>query len=629
MAEQQNFAYNTTWNGSPSSTWTSKQTTVTTHDLIRNTSYQTIYNYLPGGGIGFTAPLQSVPLEKSVIYDDFSGATLKTVTKGWINSLLLGCEIETLDNGANSGAWYSYGSGNQMTDKKEYDYGLIGSATACTGSGFGASPPPSGITPTRETATSYQSFANTPIYPSGPSIFDQPSTVQVYGGSALTAETDYLYDGSSVTGVSAIQHDDTKYGVSYNNRGNVTTKTVKCLQTGCSNAVTTYKYDQTGQRTSLTDPCGNGNCSDMTGTTHTATFSYANSFTLLSGGQNVSYSPGGNTNAYLTQVTDALGHTSTFTYDYANGQLTASKDPNDIAANRPGTTYIYNDVFARPTSYTFPDGALTAFAYNDMAPSPTVTISKLIDNASNLNSTSTTVMDGLGHVVQTQLTSDPDGTDYVDIAYNGLGQVQTRSNPHRASALTTDGTSAYTYDALGRNIEVDEPDGSDVETKYAGNCSTVNDETGKARMSCSDALGRLTNVEEPGPGASAATAGTGTIAVSGSLQSGTSSATAGTGSVTINGTEEAVTIYPCGLSSCPQLVYDSGIVSLTVNGFTASASYNQGAYAYSIASAFDLLPCFGTKLSMISAKERGRGNVEEQAHGGTDHRGFEATGSGA
>ena len=37
----------------------------------------------------------------------------------------------------------------------------------------------------------------------------------------------------------------------------------------------------------------------------------------------------------------------------------------------------------------------------------------------------------------------------------------------------------------------------------------------------------------------------------------------------------------------------------------------------------DLLPCFRTKLSMICAKERGRGYVEEQAHGGADDRGAE------
>src|ERR1700690_3506397 len=43
----------------------------------------------------------------------------------------------------------------------------------------------------------------------------------------------------------------------------------------------------------------------------------------------------------------------------------------------------------------------------------------------------------------------------------------------------------------------------------------------------------------------------------------------------------------------------------------------------------DLLPCFRTKLSMICAKERGRGYVEEQAHGSADDRGTEASRGGA
>jgi len=42
IAEQQDFTYTTTWNPSDFTSWTSKQTTVTTHDLVRGTSFQTI-----------------------------------------------------------------------------------------------------------------------------------------------------------------------------------------------------------------------------------------------------------------------------------------------------------------------------------------------------------------------------------------------------------------------------------------------------------------------------------------------------------------------------------------------------------------------------------------------------------
>ncbi|MFY9732091.1 MAG: hypothetical protein WAK24_15905, partial [Candidatus Acidiferrales bacterium] len=41
----------------------------------------------------------------------------------------------------------------------------------------------------------------------------------------------------------------------------------------------------------------------------------------------------------------------------------------------------------------------------------------------------------------------------------------------------------------------------------------------------------------------------------------------------------------------------------------------------------DLLPCFRTKLSMISHSGKGEEHVEEQAHRGADDWGVEATGS--
>ena len=116
-------------------------------------------------------------------------------------------------------------------------------------------------------------------------------------------------------------------------------------------------------------------------------------------------------------------------------------------------------------------------------------------------------MDGIGHVVETQLTSDPDGTDLVDTTYDGLGRVSTVSNPYR-SGLTygSEGTTTYAYDALGRTTSVTQPDGtppssgscplSDICTVYLGNTTTVTDEAGNQRKSQTDALGRLTFVWE-------------------------------------------------------------------------------------------------------------------------------------
>ncbi len=87
--------------------------------------------------------------------------------------------------------------------------------------------------------------------------------------------------------------------------------------------------------------------------------------------------------------------------------------------------------------------------------------------------------------------------------YDALGHVSTVSNPYRSTNDPTYGITTYDYDALGRTNLVIPPDGTtnanNVATAYSGNCTTVTDQTGKSRKSCSDALGRLTGVwEDPG-----------------------------------------------------------------------------------------------------------------------------------
>lgn len=484
IALQQDFAYSTNWQPS-ANYWLTKTTTVSTHDLLRGITFQTVYTYQ--GRSGLTVPdersdvINSIPVEQTVTYKDTAGNTLETVTKAWVDQYRLHCELHTLDNGLISGAFYTYGAGAKVTDKKEYDFGLITSTSVCQNSN---SPPPSGITPTRETVTNYQSFANTPIYTFGPSIFDRPSSVITYDSSGTrAAETDYSYDQAAVSSLSSAPtgHDETNYSASYNNRGNATTITKQCFQgsTSCTNVVTTSTYDETGQLVSAIDPNGN-----------TTQYSYADNYQTGSG------TPPGNTNAYLTTITyptvNGVTQHQYFQYAYSDGQLTQSQDDNDVAAGL-STSYQYADPLRRPTEADFPDGGYTKLSYTDTAPSPSVTKTTLIDSkvTPNVVESTTTVMDGVGHGVQIQLTSDPEGIDYTDSTYDGLGHLWKQSNPHRSSGLPTDGTTAYTYDALGRTTQVIQPDGSATNTSYSGNCKTVTDEIGNSRKSCSDALGTL------------------------------------------------------------------------------------------------------------------------------------------
>jgi len=472
IALQQDFSYSTTWDTNIPFTWDSKQTIVTTHDLVAGITYQTVYNYSssnqqnpPNDHSSFAAQL---PIEQSIIYKAPNGTVLRTEYKSWRTRSLLASSCQTLDNNMTSGVFYAYSAGDQLADKKEYDFGVV-QPGVCT--------IPS-ATPTRETVINYQSFANTPIYTNGPSIFDRPSTVVIKDANGNTAaETDYSYDQASVGSASATDHDETNYSASSGApRGNATTVTRKCLQS-CTNQAATYTFDETGQVTKMTDPNGN-----------VTQYSYTDNYT--------SGTPPGNTNAYLTQVimpvTNGVSHIGNFSYGYADGQLTQSKDQNSQI-----TRYTYADSLGRLTETDYPDGGQVLVSYNDVPPAPSITTQKLIKSGQYM--TAVSVMDGMGHVTDSELTSDPQGVDQALTSYDGIGHPRTVTNPYRSMSDPTYGVTTYTYDALGRTTQIGEADGSLVNTSYSGNCTTVVDEQSKNRESCSDGLGRLTSViENPG-----------------------------------------------------------------------------------------------------------------------------------
>jgi len=194
-------------------------------------------------------------------------------------------------------------------------------------------------------------------------------------------------------------------------------------------------------------------------------------------------------------VQNALGQTTASNYDLNTGLLTSTTDPNNQT-----TTYAYDNMW-RLTAAGFPDGGQTTFAYTSLAPFQVTVTSKI---TSTMNLVSTAVVDGLGRVKQTQLNSDPQGIVYADTTYDALGRQATLSNPYRSTTDPTYGVTTYQYDALNRVTKVIPPDGSsttnNVATAYTGNCATVTDRAGKPLKSCSDGLGRLTQVFEPDAG---------------------------------------------------------------------------------------------------------------------------------
>ena len=525
--EEQDFAYTTTWPGGTSSptsyNWTSKQTTITTKDLLRNTSFQTIYTYSPMtpppvGPSYAPQTLGVVPQENTIAYYDANGSLLKTTTKTWQTINLMSGECETLPNGQTSGKFYQYqpyaGFNNYgapinpgalwtdlPTDVAEFDYGAVSSTCAKPTT-----------TPLRETKTSYQSFSNSPLFPFA-SILDRPSQVQVYGNGTMLSQTNYYYDQTSPAYVAAYGHDDTNYGSgSTAPRGNPTTVTKQCFvgSTSCTASTTTYTYDTTGQIITAVDACGNTTCSDMSGTTHTTTYSYTDNYT--------NGAPPSATNAYVTKITDPAGHTTQYQWGYQDGKMWSRVDNNSQT-----TKYCYTmggcggstfDPFYRLTQVIYPDSGQETISYSDAGPTPSVSTNTLISGSTSLNQT--TNYNAMGLALTKQITSDPYGTDITTTTYDGLSHVWTATNPYRSTSDTTYGTITYTYDALGRTTTQKQQDGNTLTWCYDGlktqgqsNCLAnqssktsytwvdYSDEDGHHFQRVSDALGRLAAVMEP------------------------------------------------------------------------------------------------------------------------------------
>jgi YD repeat-containing protein len=204
------------------------------------------------------------------------------------------------------------------------------------------------------------------------------------------------------------------------------------------------------------------------------------------------------------QITNALSQTTTYGYDCNTGLVSNIQDRNDAAAHRTGTTYTYTSMHDLQ-SVSYPDGGFASADYHGYAiplnVTTTVTASPEPAIVSNVK------YDGLGRPVA---ATAPSGA-ITDTAYDGLGRVASGSNPHFSSPSTTDGITRYAYDALGRTIlqcqQDNSPSGACLTTNantsyrqwsYAGNVVTFYDEARNFWQRTSDALGRLTNVMEPG-----------------------------------------------------------------------------------------------------------------------------------
>ncbi|HXE90757.1 MAG TPA: hypothetical protein VNK82_07325, partial [Terriglobales bacterium] len=320
----------------------------------------------------------------------------------------------------------------------------------------------------RRTLTDYRAFEATGTSYKTANLLDLVSATTVFSDAGETqqkARTEYKYDESSLqpSGITT-QRNASPPGP----RGNLTTVR-RWLNPGGTYLSSPTTYFDTGMVYQAKDPL-----------LHTTTYTYSSAFA----------------GAYPTQIqyptTGSTTHIVSRNYDFNTGLLTSATDENNQTM-----TFVYDNMF-RQTQENRPDSGQTTWAYTNSAPFKVTATAKI---TSTMNLVSEAEVDGLGRVKQTRLTSDPEGTVYVDTTYDNVGRKKTVSNPYRSTGESTYGITEYQYDALGRVTKVIPPDGSptanNVTTTYAGPTVTVTDQAGKVRKSETDALGRLIRVWEP------------------------------------------------------------------------------------------------------------------------------------
>jgi RHS repeat-associated protein len=351
----------------------------------------------------------------------------------------------------------------------------------------------------RETDTTYKWETNADYLSAR--LLDLPASVVIKNGSGCAlSETDYTYDEPSyLTGTTV----STQHVAAPNPapvRGNLSTvkkwlaPTSSCNPTGGTAVTSHTNWYDTGEPYQKIDPLG-----------HTTTLSYDPAYV------------GGYVTQTCSPQTGSVSHCVSGTYDFITGALTSLSNENATsqasgvtqgdAAHTSNFTYDY--MFRLTSAQAPPDpgnggtSAQTSFTFSAPNAFP-VNVQRTKSITTALTDSATSFFDGLGRAYQTQHVL-PGGTVTVDTHFDLAGHPDTVSNPYFSTADPTYGATTNLYDALDRVYQTTKQDGSISKVAYSvpttiavnGDCVQTSDEAGKQRGACSDALGRLVEVDEP------------------------------------------------------------------------------------------------------------------------------------
>lgn len=205
-------------------------------------------------------------------------------------------------------------------------------------------------------------------------------------------------------------------------------------------------------------------------------------------------------NLYPATITNALGQTVKYQYDYAVGKPNQTIDANN---NKYETAF---DPFGRVKQERVPDvnnpASLVTSAeyfYNDNSNPRVAQTKKYLDDATTVDSYS--YVNGLDKTIQ-ERTEAEDGFSVKDFTYNKLGLVQSETLAYfsAGSGYTPPTTNTklytnYTYDALKRVETIANAVGTTFNNYFNWKVSTT-DAKGNTKDYYHDAFGRLIQVTE-------------------------------------------------------------------------------------------------------------------------------------
>ena len=365
-------------------------------------------------------------------------------------------------NGSVRKTTYQYDQYNNVADRYDYDYG-----SGAPGSLL------------RHTVTTYVAgqYTNSNI-----GLLRLPFETRILEGNGQQRsytvrhydEVDANHQVADSPGI--VQH-DSAYASSANNniRGNLTSILRSTDGSNTVDNLTIYNFDIAGNVVRTMNP--NGHWTQYG-------FDSSNQFSAPT-----SITP-------PTPGTSGISQQVTISYDPSSDKPVSTRNANGVISS-----YTYNDPLDRLTEaakagvhtlYQYPD-VNTVVRYQDQDSTHT--------GAQGLQTR--TIYDGFGRISETQTREDSSHYIAVDTTYNALGLVGAVSNPYRPGDRVL--WTSTIPDALGRTAQVQQPDGTVVQTLYTGNTTTVADEASLKKTYTYDGLSRLVNVIEDPAGQNLAT----------------------------------------------------------------------------------------------------------------------------